>query len=116
MDQASNKYPELKSSLLNLSRELVIHLDNVWTRDWDRNPPKIGAHYNYWDIRGLSSFDTTISELEKIPSIIEKFSKFSLDKPIGEFLEQVVSSVPNSTLVDKAFEYWWIAFVDFILI
>jgi hypothetical protein len=111
---SSEKYPLLKISLSDLSKELVHHIELVWTRDWSQYPLRIGVHFNYQDIKELPSFETTIAELRKIPSICEKYSEASLEKPILIFLELIVSFIPNPTHVDKAFEHWWGPFTDFI--
>jgi len=82
-----DKYPEFKASLLALSRELVNHIKSSWKRDWAQYPPKIGFHYNFWDIKELPSYKTTIIELSKVPSINEKYSEDLLIKPVDAFLE-----------------------------
>jgi len=109
-----DKYPEFKASLLALSRELVNHIKSSWKRDWAQYPPKIGFHYNFWDIKELPSYKTTIIELSKVPSINEKYSEDLLIKPVDAFLEIIINTLPNPLFVDKAFKYWWKQFLNFI--
>jgi hypothetical protein len=109
-----NKHPSLYTSLLSLSREFVNLIDSIWKRDWSQYPPKIGVHFNYWDIKNLPSYNKTVNDLMNIPSIKEKYSDDSLRAPIISFLEILISSISKPSLVDKAFMYWWRHFLNFI--
>lgn len=100
-------YRALKSSLLALSKELINHIESIWTNGWSEQTPIVGVHFNYWDIKDLPTYEVAISELGKVPSIYEKYSETSLEKPVGAFLELVISSIPNPSFVEKAVEYWW---------
>lgn len=110
----SHKYQELKTCLLNLTKEFVDYIQSTWARAWSEQTPKVGIHFNYWDLKALPSYERTTAELWKVPSISEKYSEATLEKPLGAFLELIVGSLPDPSYLKRVFEYWWQPFLKFV--
>jgi hypothetical protein len=107
-------YEPLKGILSKLARELVDKIKATWIGDWSIQPPKVGSHFNYWDIKELPSYPAAIEELSKVPSFDKKYSVSSLDNPLGALLELTVGSLPDPSFIERSFAYWWDRFLAFL--
>ena len=107
-------YPSLKTVLVKLSEELVESIQSRWAGDWSQQVPRVGVHFNYWDVKALPSFNAASAELKRIPLVSDKYSEDSLDKPLVAFLELVVGSLPHPSFLPKAIEHWWKPFALFL--
>ena len=110
----SQEYGTLQITLRGLAKELVDLIQQRWVADWSQQPPKVGVHFNYRDIAALPSYKNSLEELKKIPDLKDKYSEQALEKPLEAFLEAIVHSIPNPDLLEKAIDYWWKPFIQFI--
>jgi len=104
----------LRDTFLKLAKELVEHIQETWRGDWSVQPPQAGTHYSYWDIKSLPSYELALQLLSSVPSIEKKYEERSFEQPIGAFLDLTVGIHPDPALLERAFEYWWDPFVDFL--
>lgn len=114
MATPSHNYEPLKAILFQLAGELVNKISSTWIGDWSIQPPKVGSHFNYWDIKELPSYPAAVEELSKIPSINTKYGYNSLEKPLGAFLELTVGNLPDPSFLERALAHWWEPFLTFL--
>ena len=62
----------------------------------------------------LPTFSGALHEIGRVPSIEEKYEESAYDKPITSFLEHLIDVLPHPDFFDRAFEFWWLRFVEFL--
>ena len=78
------------------------------TFDFDLSPLKISPS------KLLASCQNTILELSRVPFVDQKYEKSALERPIHRFLEFAVEGIPDPSLPQRSFDFWWERFVSFL--
>jgi len=107
-------YEPFRLLLSKLASELFVFLQGRWTDSWSLGAPRVGIHYDYWDLKSLPSFGEALTAMGQLPSMADKYDEHGLEGPLGMFLELVVASAHEPSFLSRALDFWWPPFHRFL--